>query len=500
MGAISQILYGVFRAGRRGLVPAPSASDVSNQRMLRADGAWGDQPAAGLPSQTGNADKLLSTDGTNATWRALSDTPIESRVIQGDVTRALADILECDGATSGRTLRVVPGAAGAIAGLPVSILIPRWRVQSSNPAAAHYHFSSVTSTGSPASQADALFIMQATATLRLTQNSPTGNANQRELSYATFRTDYADQWVDFAVVVASPNTATKPAFYIRGVDKSSSFADNNTGTPPNWLASTTASAFWQTWQQSAGRFSPFVVVLGALSADEVREWSQTGRLPRWCEIGTGSAVALTSGSLVLGRKYRITAAGGTFTGVGSADNDVGSEFVATGTAPTWGTGAVISLGPVIRPVIRSGRYTPDLSGNRAHGVMTAGVQAVTEDAHGTAHFSTTGSANVEIGPDSAGVVPVDAVLESVTIKNTTVNAITGFSIGSSAGGAQVCAATNIPANGTVTMPLTAPVMAALTAGTYTQFGVSFARLYAAATSWNSGNVNISIRYRRERGI
>ena len=32
--------------------------------------------------------------------------------------------------------------------------------------------------------------------------------------------------------------------------------------------------------------------------------------------------------------------GGTFTGVGAADNNVGTEFVATGTTPTWGTGAV----------------------------------------------------------------------------------------------------------------------------------------------------------------
>jgi hypothetical protein len=40
--------------------------------MLLTDGAgtvsWGAQPVAGLPSQTSNGGKLLTTDGTNASW------------------------------------------------------------------------------------------------------------------------------------------------------------------------------------------------------------------------------------------------------------------------------------------------------------------------------------------------------------------------------------------------------------------------------------------------
>lgn len=48
----------------------------------------------------------------------------------------------------------------------------------------------------------------------------------------------------------------------------------------------------------------------------------------------------SSGSLTIGESYVITAAGGTFTGVGAADNNAGTDFVATGTTPTWGTGSV----------------------------------------------------------------------------------------------------------------------------------------------------------------
>jgi hypothetical protein len=62
---------------------------------------------------------------------------------------------------------------------------------------------------------------------------------------------------------------------------------------------------------------------------------------------SASMASLSSGSLVIGNRYRITAAGGTFTGVGAANNDVGTEFIATGTTPTWGTGTLISIGAIL---------------------------------------------------------------------------------------------------------------------------------------------------------
>ena len=58
----------VFGSGYRGVVPAPSAADVSAQNILRADGTWGAGPSGTLPSQTGNSGELLTTDGTNASW------------------------------------------------------------------------------------------------------------------------------------------------------------------------------------------------------------------------------------------------------------------------------------------------------------------------------------------------------------------------------------------------------------------------------------------------
>ena len=47
---------------------------------------------------------------------------------------------------------------------------------------------------------------------------------------------------------------------------------------------------------------------------------------------------ITSGTLVVGKKYKITKTGSGFdvTGVGAANNNVDTEFVATGTTPNWG--------------------------------------------------------------------------------------------------------------------------------------------------------------------
>ena len=63
----SSIFPPVFRTALRGLVPGPTSTDVSSQRILRADGVWVDQPVT-LPSVTGNSGRLLTNNGTVASW------------------------------------------------------------------------------------------------------------------------------------------------------------------------------------------------------------------------------------------------------------------------------------------------------------------------------------------------------------------------------------------------------------------------------------------------
>lgn len=54
-----------------------------------------------------------------------------------------------------------------------------------------------------------------------------------------------------------------------------------------------------------------------------------------------------SGALISGRRYQITAAGGTFTSSGASSNAVGTVFTANTTVPTWSTGAVKLIGEIV---------------------------------------------------------------------------------------------------------------------------------------------------------
>lgn len=54
--------------GTKGLVPAPAAGDAAANKFLKASGSWVTIPDP-LPSQTGNVDKVLATDGTSASWQ-----------------------------------------------------------------------------------------------------------------------------------------------------------------------------------------------------------------------------------------------------------------------------------------------------------------------------------------------------------------------------------------------------------------------------------------------
>lgn len=58
-------------AGAAGLVPAPAAAD--NVKYLKGDGTWASVDS--LPSQTGNNGKFLTTNGSVASWAAVSAYP-----------------------------------------------------------------------------------------------------------------------------------------------------------------------------------------------------------------------------------------------------------------------------------------------------------------------------------------------------------------------------------------------------------------------------------------
>jgi hypothetical protein len=74
-------------AGLNALLPDQAGS---TQYMLLTDGSgtvsWGAQPVAGLPSQTSNGGKLLTTDGTNASWSNAVTVSGSNATVTGTLT------------------------------------------------------------------------------------------------------------------------------------------------------------------------------------------------------------------------------------------------------------------------------------------------------------------------------------------------------------------------------------------------------------------------------
>jgi hypothetical protein len=74
-------------AGLNALLPSQTGNV---QYMLLTDGAgtvsWGAQPVAGLPSQTSNGGKLLTTDGTNASWSGAVTVSGSNATVAGTLT------------------------------------------------------------------------------------------------------------------------------------------------------------------------------------------------------------------------------------------------------------------------------------------------------------------------------------------------------------------------------------------------------------------------------
>jgi hypothetical protein len=141
-----------------------------------------------------------------------------------------------------------------------------------------------------------------------------------------------------------------------------------------------------------------------------------------------------------------------------------------------------------------GRIARDSSTNKLHAIRTAtGVSDVIELDDGI-YPQLALTANGEL-LDTAGVLRTDAVLVDVIVKNTTANAVTAFGLGMSSGVRNLTYETLIPANSTVVLPILRADLAGLTVGT-----APYGRVYYSASSWNSGSLNISIRYRRERDL
>jgi len=101
--------------GAAGVVPAPASGDAA--KFLRGDGSWATAGSSGLPAQTGNSGKFLTTDGSNASWADASGSTDASTLTTGTLAAARLPALSGDVTTSAgsaaTTVALVGGATAA---------------------------------------------------------------------------------------------------------------------------------------------------------------------------------------------------------------------------------------------------------------------------------------------------------------------------------------------------------------------------------------------------
>lgn len=358
------------------------------------------------------ADAIAGTD----TSKYMTPAASAQAALNAVITRPVKPILVSDGATSNRRGEATfgPHAAG---GLPMTIPF-EFDVPSANPSAVAYIFDFTPTQGNPGDAWSQRMTLATDGTIQLRQVGAT-TSDYRLLTLANGRASYSGLRVRGAVVYESANTTTNPRIYINGVDLSASFTLSTVGTAPNWLPTSLGTTYFQTgFTWTSGAFVPHAPILGAWTEAEAMTWIRTGRFPLWWELGTGSAVKQTSGTLTIGRRYLIADAGGTFTGVGAANDDVGTVFTATGTTPTWGTGSVQPLGPLAKWVIQPPGVTCSDSGdNRVPLLLTSGITACGEKAQRIGFSSAPMTADGFILADQV-IVPSGYKLVAVTAQQS----------------------------------------------------------------------------------
>lgn len=173
----------------------------------------------------------------------------------------------------------------------------------------------------------------------------------------------AGLWADCAYV----RSGTTGTYYLNGVSA------GTTTDSRNYASATSLLGEFGGGLKFAGILSGVVIENRALSAAEVLSLYQTSAVAAGDIYGSGVNTTITSGTFVVGKKYRILVVGTTdFTLIGASASSIGVEFTATGVGT--GTGTATALGALIALEANApgnGSVWNDVSGNGAHQLLPA---------------------------------------------------------------------------------------------------------------------------------
>lgn len=159
--------------------------------------------------------------------------------------------------------------------------------------------------------------------------------------------------------------------------------------------------------------------------DNGSDFAELGRQEGFAVRMTLDAAVLTGGELTVGVTYviEVNSGGADFTGVGAANNNVATSFVASGTTPTWGTGQLRSTtieddDAVLRLTLTDGASGRDayLAERTAGDAITAATDfllaiILTEDGNGA----------VDIDADGLPIMEICSVVSRTAVDSDTHN-------------------------------------------------------------------------------
>lgn len=402
------ILQSVFRAGKKGLVPAPAAADTA--KLLRGDGTWvtamsafkgGVAGASVAATATAAGDwYVITADGTSQsiTWTK-GDAAIYNGssgswtrvagVLSGVDTTALqaadqqladrvgvrvgADYLMPDGVTTYRRCQMVPGAVGAVAGLPIWVRA-RFRVPETNYTGATWAVWQLSSNAAGGANGSLGVTIEPSGELRVTQEGIVAGVDRRRLTMSGFRAAYSGRWVDMLFYVPGGGTVTSGALvWVNG--SLLSLTSVEVGDVPPWAPSYLATAY-----MSAALNAPATPVLpvewgiGSPTQADADYIATTGRLPAWMAAPASAVNRIT------GTSYTFASGVGTWIALNSATLLADAANGQLDVSGELGAGAQIAITTVVGRRYRVTIAVRNLS-------LGAGVDGLIAQTEGTTRAS-----------------------------------------------------------------------------------------------------------------
>lgn len=364
---------------------------------------------------------FLLNKGTNndlSAYRtgAAQDSVTESRALLGTLARAVRDSLFFDAVTSGSRALWNLGTAGAV---KTSQLTIPWLVFVDGVNRAGQNPRGIWTLSNTTTDYDAgsLSLYRTENDLVLNLRKTGGGATDRRLlTVANFFLGRSAGWVPIHVTWSR---ASAPTIYADGAALTA-VVETTTGSPPDWTQACSdaylVAGIRNGTEMWGGGMIPGSIINGVLTPAEVLRHAQTGELPDWCKIATGSAAPVYSSNFSAGTdSWSFTHPGNVLTGnvdaIGGLDDNL--RLVTGAANPAGGA----SRSSTFSSVGKKYRITMSVYAPAAN---TSKTVRITD---GSASSAFAGVADTVLAPDTWTSITVEAIVANTALVFRAINAV-----------------------------------------------------------------------------